>query len=61
MKKEDWTPDIVIALVIIVLGFVMKFRGIDGEIWAMVLLAGGWVFGKRYEVIKDRKKQKNGN
>lgn len=61
MRKQDWTPDIIIALVVIVLGFAMRFCGINGEIWAMVLLAGGWVFGKQYEVVKERKREKNGN
>jgi len=56
MNPKDWTPDLVIAVIVILLCFVMKFCGIDGEVWAVMLLACGWVFGKQYEVRRDKRK-----
>jgi hypothetical protein len=40
-----WTPDVIIAAGVIVASFTMRCFGINAEVWAMSLLAAGWVFG----------------
>lgn len=57
MNRSDWTPDLVIAAGVIIGGFTMKLLGIDGEVWAGVILALGWVFGKQFEKRRRNHKQ----
>jgi hypothetical protein len=47
--------DQVCALVIIVGGMVLRCIGIDTEIWALVLLAAGFLFGTGYQARKKAK------
>ena len=47
-----WTPDTIIAAVVIVGGLGLKFCDIDGEVWSLVLMAAGWVFGSQYQARK---------
>ncbi len=43
-----WTPDIIIALVLIVGCFTLIFTGIDGEVKSILTMAAGWCFGSAY-------------
>jgi hypothetical protein len=43
-----WTPDIIIALVLIVGCFILIVAGIDGEVKSILTLAAGWCFGNVY-------------
>ena len=49
-----WTPDAIGALIIIVGGLALRFAGIDSEVWSVVLIAVGWLFGGQYQVRKMR-------
>lgn len=57
MRRADWTPDLVIAAIVIIGGGLMKAFGIDGEVWSAVILAVGWVFGKQFEKRHYRKQE----
>jgi hypothetical protein len=47
-----WTPDTIGALIIIVGGLSLRFAGIDSEVWSVVLIAVGWLFGGQYQARK---------
>ncbi len=51
-----WTPDLLIALVLIVGCFILLGLGIDGEVKSILTMAGGWVFGSQYQVRKTTPK-----
>lgn len=44
-----WTPDVIIASIVIVGGMVLRVIGIDAEVWALVLIAAGCIFGAGYQ------------
>ena len=46
--------DQVVAAVIIVGGIVCKCFDIDSEVWALVLLAAGFIFGTGYQSRKSK-------
>ena len=50
-----WTPDAIGALIIIVGGLALRFLGIDSEVWSVVLIAVGWLFGGQYQARKVSK------
>ena len=50
-----WTPDAIGALIIIAGGLALRFTGIDSEVWSVVLIAVGWLFGGQYQVRKISK------
>jgi len=50
-----WTPDLIIALVLVVGCFSLLFTGIDGEVKAILTLAAGWAFGSQYQVRSQKK------
>lgn len=55
-----WTPDLVIALVLVTGCFVLMACHIDGEVKSILTIAAGWAFGSQYHerlVVK----RKNGN
>lgn len=52
-----WTPDAIGCLIIIAGGMALRFTGIDGEIWTLVLAAFGWLCKGQYDI---RKKGKGG-
>ena len=52
-----WTPDLIIALVLIVGCLGLVFTGIDGEVKSILTLAAGWVFGSQF---MERKASKGG-
>ncbi|MBA7548717.1 hypothetical protein ES705_41183 [subsurface metagenome] len=49
-----FTPDLLIALVLIVGCFVLLGLGIDGEVKSILTMAGGWVFGSQYQVRRQK-------
>lgn len=52
--KLSWTPDAIIALIIVVGCFALLFCGINSEIKAILAVAAGWLFGGAY---MNKKKQ----
>ena len=48
----QWSPDLIIALVLIVGCFILIALGIDSEVKSILTIAAGWVFGSQYQVIK---------
>jgi len=50
-----WTPDLIIAMVLIVGCLGLVFTGIDGEVKSILTLASGWAFGSQYQVKKVAK------
>ena len=50
-----WTPDIIIALVLIVGCLGLVFTGIDGEVKSILTLAAGWAFGTQFAERRHRK------
>lgn len=55
---KTWTPDLVIALVIILSCVGLMVAGIDGEVKSILAMASGWVFKSTFGKIKEKK---NGN
>ncbi|MBA7530840.1 hypothetical protein ES705_23051 [subsurface metagenome] len=49
-----WTPDLIIALVLVVGCFVLLELGIDGEVKSIILMAAGWAFGSQYQVRRQK-------
>ena len=52
-----WTPDLIIAMVLIVGCLALVFTGIDGEVKSILTLAAGWTFGSQFI---ERKYQRGG-
>ena len=52
-----WTPDFIIALILVVGSLALIFTGIDGEVKSILTLAAGWAFGSQYQA---RRLQKGG-
>ena len=50
-----WTPDMVIALVLVISCVALIATGIDGEVKSILTLAAGWAFGSQYQVRKQIK------
>jgi len=53
-----WTPDLVIAIILIVGCLGLIASGIDGEVKSILTLAAGWAFGSQYQ---ERRLKKGGN
>jgi len=51
-----WTPDLIIALVLVVGCFLLLGLGIDGEVKGIIAMASGWAFGSQYQVRKMKVK-----
>lgn len=49
-----WTPDKIIALVLVVGCLALMFCHIDGEVKSVILMAAGWVFGTSYSERKAK-------
>lgn len=52
VKFLMWTPDVIIAMVIIASCLALRFCGINSEVWALLLMATGWVFGGTWQTRK---------
>jgi len=50
-----WTPDLIIALVLVVGCFALIATGIDGEVKSILTVAAGWAFGSQYQARKASK------
>ena len=44
-----WTPDLIIALVLIVGCMALLILHIDGEVKSILTIAAGWAFGSQYQ------------
>jgi len=53
--KKLLAPDAIACLVIIVAGLLLRFTGIDGEVWSLVLTAFGFLIGTQYQARKGGK------
>lgn len=61
MNPKDWTPDLVIAVIVICVCAALRFTGINGEVWAVMLLTVAWVFGGQFEKRRyNRRIEENG-
>lgn len=45
-----WTPDLIIALILIIGCLALLFTGIDSEVKSILTVAAGWAFGSQYQV-----------
>ena len=45
-----WTPDLVIALILVLGSIGLIASGIDGEVKSILTLAAGWAFGSQYQI-----------
>jgi len=50
-----WTPDLIIALILVVGCLALIFTGIDGEVKSILTLAAGWAFGSQYQAKREKK------
>ena len=50
-----WTPDLIIALVLVVSCVALIATGIDGEVKSILTVAAGWAFGSQYQARKQPK------
>ena len=46
--KLTWTPDFIIALVLVVSCVILIATGIDSEVKAILTMAAGWAFGSQF-------------
>lgn len=49
-----WTPDLIIALILVLGCLALIFTGIDGEVKAILTIAAGWCFGSQYQARKTK-------
>lgn len=47
-----WTPDLIIAVILIVGCLGLVYTGIDGEVKSILTLAAGWVFGSQFIALR---------
>lgn len=50
-----WTPDLLIAIILVGGCLALVFTGIDGEVKSVLTLAAGWAFGSSYQIRKANK------
>ena len=43
-----WTPDLIIAIIIVVGTLILLGLRIDGEVKSILTMAAGWAFGSQY-------------
>lgn len=48
-----WTPDLIIALVIVIACTVFLARGIDSDVKSILAIAAGWAFRSGYVANKQ--------
>lgn len=49
-----WTPDLIIALVLVVGCLTLLVLRIDGEVKSILTMAAGWCFGSQYQFRKAK-------
>lgn len=47
-----WTPDLIVALLLVVGCLALLFTGINGEVKSILTMAAGWAFGSQYQARK---------
>ncbi|MBA7560973.1 hypothetical protein ES708_02607 [subsurface metagenome] len=50
-----WTPDLIIALILVVGCLGLIAFGIDGEVKSILTIAAGWAFGSQYQARRISK------
>jgi hypothetical protein len=50
-----WTPDLIIAVVLVLGCLILMGLRIDGEVKSILTMAAGWVFGSQYTARKAAK------
>ena len=50
-----WSLDGIACIIIIIGGLALKFSGIDGEVWSLVICAFGWLCKGQYDIRKAAK------
>jgi len=50
-----WTPDMIIAMVLVVSCVALIATGIDSEVKSILTLAAGWAFGSQYVARRNSK------
>lgn len=48
-----WTPDLIIALILVVGCLLLIVFGIDGEVKSILTVAAGWAFGSQYQAQRQ--------
>ncbi len=51
-----WTPDLIIALTLVLGCFILIVLSIDGEVKSILTIAAGWCFGSAYRQRRNRNK-----
>jgi len=49
-----WTPDLIIAIIIVVGCLLLLGLKIDGEVKSVLTMAAGWVFGSQYQTRRAK-------
>ncbi len=49
-----WTPDLIIALVLVVGCIILIALHIDGEVKSILTMAAGWAFGSQFMARKTK-------
>ena len=52
---KNWTPDLIIALIIVVSCIGLIAFGIDGEVKGILSIAAGWVFKSGFQQLRGHK------
>ena len=55
VQPMKWTPDLVIALVLVVGCLILIAFRIDSEVKSILTVAVGWAFGSQYQVRRVSK------
>jgi len=50
-----WEPDDICAVILLVGAIYLLATGIDAEVKSILTVAAGWLFGKRYAVMRGRR------
>lgn len=49
-----WTPDLIIALILVIGCLALLFTGIDSEVKSILTVAAGWAFGSQYQARRSK-------
>lgn len=52
----SWSPDKIIACILVVGCLCLLFLGIDGEVKSILTMAAGWCFGSSYSERRGKRK-----
>ncbi len=51
-----WTPDLIIALILVIGCFILIATGLDGEVKSILTIAAGWCFGNAFQQRRESRK-----